>query len=188
MLTPSQLLDLGCGSLRGGVHFVRFLDPHKYFGLDINPHLLDAGYERELVPLGLAPKLPRSHLAASADFDASDFGQTFDYVLSVSVWTHLPLSAVEESMRKVADVLAPTGRFYATYFRCPEEAPLSTPIVQYAEGMERIVTYGDRDWFHHKDSALRDTAHRAGLRMRVIGDWGHPRSQLMLEFTLDGEE
>ena len=144
------LLDLGCGALRGGVHLVRFLDTGRYYGLDLNPHLLEAGYERELVPLGLAPKLPRSHLAAADDFDASRFGVRFDYVLCVSVWTHLPLSAIGQSMQRVARVLAPRGKLFATYFACPETALLSEPIVQFAKGSERIITQGHKDWFHHK--------------------------------------
>ena len=29
-----RLLDVGCGALRGGVHFVRYLDPGCYHGID----------------------------------------------------------------------------------------------------------------------------------------------------------
>jgi hypothetical protein len=29
-----RLLDLGCGSLRGGVHFIAYLDPDRYSGVD----------------------------------------------------------------------------------------------------------------------------------------------------------
>ncbi|RLI53090.1 MAG: hypothetical protein DRO93_14110 [Candidatus Thorarchaeota archaeon] len=36
-------LDVGCGSLRGGIHFIRYLKPGHYFGIDINQRLLDAG-------------------------------------------------------------------------------------------------------------------------------------------------
>src|SRR3979409_2149502 len=31
-----RLLDIGCGSLRGGVRFVSYLDPGNYFGIDIS--------------------------------------------------------------------------------------------------------------------------------------------------------
>ena len=46
-----RLLDLGCGSLRAGIHFVRYLDAGRYYGLDHNQSLLDAGYGTELVPV-----------------------------------------------------------------------------------------------------------------------------------------
>ena len=182
--TSHTLLDVGCGALRGGVHLVRYLDANLYYGIDLNPHLLDSGYEKELTPLGLASKLPRSHLAASAHFDASQFGVRFDYALSVSVWTHLPLKAVEESLRKVGGVLAhPHGKFYATFYACPEDMPIDSQILQYSGNGEKIVSHGDKDWFHFKVSTLRKAARRAGLRMRMIGKWGHPRHQLMAEFT-----
>ena len=32
-----MLIDIGCGALRGGVHFVRHLDPGHYFGMDSEP-------------------------------------------------------------------------------------------------------------------------------------------------------
>ena len=35
-------LDVGCGSLRGGIHFINYLEPSRYFGIDKNNELLDA--------------------------------------------------------------------------------------------------------------------------------------------------
>ena len=35
-----KLLDIGCGSLRGGVKFVRYLQSGHYFGTDLNGSLL----------------------------------------------------------------------------------------------------------------------------------------------------
>ena len=37
------LLDVGCGRLRGGIHFIRYLEPEHYFGIDISKVLLAAG-------------------------------------------------------------------------------------------------------------------------------------------------
>ena len=177
-----KLLDVGCGALRGGVHFVRFLEARHYFGIDLNPHLLDAGHEKELDDM-LRQKCPRSHLRATANFDATPFGVSFDYALAVSVWTHLPMQAIEGSLRQVAAVLArPHGVFYATFYACPENAPLTKRILQFRSGSESITSHGDRDWFHQKASSIRKAARKAGLRMRYLGDWGHPRQQLMLEF------
>ena len=31
-----RLVDIGCGALRGGLHFVRYLDRGHYYGLDLN--------------------------------------------------------------------------------------------------------------------------------------------------------
>jgi len=38
-----QLLDLGCGSLRGGIHFIKYLQKNNYWGTDIRKDLLLAG-------------------------------------------------------------------------------------------------------------------------------------------------
>jgi len=43
-LQPSHnLLDVGCGSMRGGVRFVEYLDVGNYCGIDINESLISAG-------------------------------------------------------------------------------------------------------------------------------------------------
>src|ERR1700679_133746 len=51
----SYLLDMGCGSLRGGIHFISHLEPSHYFGIDRTPRLLAAG-ETELERAGVAGK------------------------------------------------------------------------------------------------------------------------------------
>ena len=172
-LKPSHtLLDLGCGSLRAGVHLVRYLEPSRYYGVDLNPHLISAGYTHELAPLGLTSKLPREHLAASASFSATGFGVRFDYVLAHSVWTHLPIDEIGRCLQQVHAVLAPEGRFYATFHVVPENASLATPIVQHAPRTRHdppaVTTHGDRDFFHHHASAIGSLAKRARLRMRRL--------------------
>jgi hypothetical protein len=41
LMPSSALIDIGCGCLRGGVHFIAYLDQDRYFGLDLNNSLLD---------------------------------------------------------------------------------------------------------------------------------------------------
>ena len=38
-----RLLDIGCGSLRGGIHAINYLETGNYYGLDINLSLIEAG-------------------------------------------------------------------------------------------------------------------------------------------------
>ena len=38
-----KLIDIGCGSLRGGVHFINYLNKKNYFGTDINYDLIKIG-------------------------------------------------------------------------------------------------------------------------------------------------
>ncbi|MGH7055210.1 MAG: hypothetical protein ACREFK_05155 [Stellaceae bacterium] len=61
LMPRHSLLDIGCGCLRGGVHFIRYLEPGNYVGVDVNQSLLDAGYDVELASAGLQARMPRGH-------------------------------------------------------------------------------------------------------------------------------
>jgi hypothetical protein len=39
------MLDIGCGTLRGGRHFIGYLDPDGYTGMDISPQAIRYGEE-----------------------------------------------------------------------------------------------------------------------------------------------
>ena len=77
--------------LRGGVHFVRYLQPGHYFGRDINPTLIKAG-QQELGKRRLADRNPR--LIIDDKFQLCRFGQPFDFGVSVSLFTHLYLNHI----------------------------------------------------------------------------------------------
>ncbi len=178
-LEPShRLLDVGCGALRGGVHFVRYLDPDRYCGLDANESLIEAGHH-ELATAGLADRGAR--LVADGDFDVARFGERFDMAIAVSLVTHLYANHVQACLARVARVLAPGGRFYVTFFEAPHAAHLA-PIT-HAPG--EITTHYANDPFHQSFDELATLAARAGLRATRIGDFGHPRGQRMAVFQPD---
>lgn len=168
------LLDLGCGALRGGVHFIEYLDPGNYYGLDLNESLIEAGYSVELPKAGLGGKLERDHLLVTDDFDATSFGVAFDRVLAISVWTHLPLNHIQRSLHAVSKVLKPEGLFYATLFLCPDHDLLMEPIVHEPGG---VTTHRDRDPFHYAWEDLLHVCRPLELEAELIGDWSHPRAQ-----------
>lgn len=168
-----RLLDVGCGPLRGGIHLVDYLDPGGYYGIDINESLLDAGYEHEL-PEALRSKLPRDHLRATDRFDC-DFGVQFDYAVAHSLFTHLSLNQVRLCLFRVARVMPPGGRLFATFFRAPASHPLDEP-----RGGGRIWT--ERNAFFYYRADLEWAARCAPWEVRYIGRWGHPRHQMMMEF------
>lgn len=170
-----RLLDLGCGSLRGGVHFVGYLEPGHYYGLDSNPTLLDAGRE-ELERAGLEDR--GATLRCTDTFEIE--GGPFDYAIAQSLFTHLPLNSIRRCLLRLAPHLQPGGRFYATFLRAGDN-PLAT---MWRFGWE---SYFDRDPYHYKLADLEWAAGRAGLRMTDLGEWNHPRDQEMLLFQRDGE-
>jgi SAM-dependent methyltransferase len=179
-LTPGmRLLDIGCGALRGGVHFVEFLDAAHYYGLDRNPSLLEAGYDVELGRLGLQHRLPRQHLIADDAFDAGRFGVMFDVALAHSLFTHLPAAEVRRCLAAVAALLVPGGRLFATFYECPADQPAGSPVTHQPGG---ITTFADRNPFHHRPDELATWADAVRLRAARWGEWGHPRAQRMMQF------
>lgn len=176
-LKPNHtLIDIGCGSLRGGVRFVPYLDPANYYGVDISKALLRAGYEREIVPAGLADRLPASNLRSTSDFDISWPEVLFDYGLAQSLFTHLPLSLTERCLTVTRQRFAPNGLFFATFFT----APAGAAVWQHAIGGKK--SYSDRDPFHFTPGQIGDVAEDCGWKMQWVGDWAHPRDQQMCVF------
>ena len=115
-----KFLDLGCGSLRGGIHFINYLEPGNYYGMDVNAPLVEAGYNIELKKAGLTHKLPKTNLIIENQFKTSRFGILFDYALAVSVFTHLPLNHIRLCFIELSKSMKSGGKFYATFFECPD--------------------------------------------------------------------
>lgn len=177
LVPQHRLLDVGCGALRGGIHFVRHLEPGHYCGLDVNASLLEAG-KRELAAAGLGQRGAR--LLADDAFRASRFGSSFDMAIAVSLFTHLPMNPIVRCLVEVARTLALDARFYASYFEAPAPAclePLRQPPGE-------IVTHYDRDPFHYAFDELQAMARLAGVRVERVGEWQHPRGQRMAAFFL----
>ncbi len=174
-----RLLDVGCGPLRGGVHFIRFLDVGGYYGIDKNASLLAAGSELELPRAGLLGRRP--NLLLEEKFEFSRFGVTFPYAIAQSVFTHLPLDAVERCLVNMAGVLEPGGRFYATFFEAP--TPDHLEVMQRPGG---IKTFSDANPFHYHPSVFDFLVRDLPLTVTNLGGWDHPREQNMLEFVREG--
>ena len=178
-LTPeSTLLDVGCGCLRAGVQFVRFLERGRYYGIDVNASLLRAGLEIELPRAGLAGRLSPDHLLVNGAFEGSRFGVAFDYALAQSVFTHLSALAIGGALREMARCVRPGGRLYATFFEAKGK-PVPESLAHERGG---VTSFHDRDPFHYR---FRDLAALcAGLPWNPVylGDWGHPRDQRMIRF------
>jgi len=171
-----NMLDVGCGSLRGGLHFVRYLERGHYVGLDVSADLLEAG-KRELADAGLADK--EATLVHTNKFDVTQLGRTFDYALAQSVFTHLPLNPIIRCLVMMDRYLTPAGRFYATFFENPEGKRNLDPV---PHGTDVRTSHFDRDPFHYDVETMRWACEGLNLVCEYIGDWGHARGQRMLCF------
>ena len=176
LLPEHKLVDVGCGAMRGGIHFVKYLDKGNYFGLDINASLIDAA-KSELDAYGLMHKLP--NLLVNDKFEFSLFNTKFDFAIAVSVFTHLFMNNILRCLVEINKVLSPRGRFYATHF----EAPYSAFLDPLLHTPGAITTYCDHDPFHYSFFEMQNLAAIADLEVQPINDWSHPRGQKMLCFT-----
>jgi SAM-dependent methyltransferase len=177
-LEPNHyLLDVGCGPLRAGVHFIGYLEPGHYAGIDKRGDNLERARKVELPRLGLEAKQPL--LLVDGDFAFQKLGQTFDYAIAQSVFTHLPLNAIMRCLVEMAQVLRPGGRFYATIYENPGGKCYLGDVQQ----SERVVSHYDRDKYHYDVETLRLACEGTGLTFSYAGDWGHPDNQKMVVFT-----
>src|SRR6476646_9038124 len=82
----SKVLEVGCGCLNAGIPLMRYLRPGHYVGIDPNDWLREAAMERRQIRRLVENQRPT--FLSRSDFDASELGQTFDYVLSHSILSH----------------------------------------------------------------------------------------------------
>lgn len=156
------LLDIGCGALRGGLHFIRYLSPGNYLGLDKHHELIEAGIS-ELGEGVLEERKPE--FVVADNFAFGRFSKPADYAIAQSVFTHLTLRDVRRCLRRLSKA-SPGCRLYATYF---EGSRRNNP----PESNSRLV-------FRYSRSNLERIAEQTGWRCSFIGDWGHPRDQQMV--------
>jgi len=172
-----KLLDVGCGSLRGGVHFVKYLEAKNYFGFDLNWSLIEAGLNIEIANLGLSHKIEPKNFSIAPNFKYPVRWPSMDMALALSVLTHLNYDSTSICLKNTAKILKNDGRFYATIFLCSENN-YETSIKQ----CEDVITHPSKDPYHYTSCLIERAASEAGLRLIDIEDFGHPRNQKMSIF------
>jgi SAM-dependent methyltransferase len=161
-----RLLDFGCGCLRGGLHFIRYLEPGHYFGVDISSEVIAAG-RRFLAEQDLAHQVPTLKIVTESTFDW--FGDaSFDVVLAQSVFTHMRPADLESVFAHVPRVMGPGSVFYATCFLGSDSLWRRLTGTTFAYPAATFIDIGGR---HGLDVELLDTAryrHPYGTRMLKI--------------------
>lgn len=118
MRETSSVLDVGCGSLRGGKMLIPFLLPGRYCGIEPKAGLVDEGIEHELGRDIVRIKRPR--FGSSDRFDASEFGQRFDLIIAQSVFSHAAAWQIRLCLGEMKRVMHDGSLFVFTYW--PGEA------------------------------------------------------------------
>ena len=175
-----HFLDVGCGLLRAGRHFLRYLEPGHYCGLDGSEEILAAA-RLELKWAALEDRRPE--LLHTRLFEAEKFGRAFDFALAQSVFSHTNINAINVALQKLQHVLKPGGRFYATFFLDPEGTRGFRHLEHENTGGWITRTTGYSDPFHYGIDLFEWLAEPTLLEVEYIGEWGHTSGQKMLCFT-----
>ena len=110
-LAPEHyLLDIGCGTLRGGVPIIQYLHIGHYFGIEVRGGVLDEG-RKELEEEALTYKKPK--LVQSTDISQLTFDKKFDFIWSYSVLIHMNDDVLGDTFNFVKNHLSNDGEFYA---------------------------------------------------------------------------
>ncbi len=130
-LKPDHTLaDYGCGTLRIGVHAMKYLEPGRYWGLEISQEFLDQG--RELVgPELLAEKRPQlSTISPQSVAEAA--AARPDMVISTKVFNHVHPDELPQYFHNVMQLVGSSGKAFITG--------------KWSEG--EIVQHKNRSWTH----------------------------------------
>jgi SAM-dependent methyltransferase len=158
------LLDFACGSLRGGLHFIPYLQPGNYVGFDKSVDLVILGVAQEL---GLERfRAMRPQFVINGRFDLSELPARPDFVIAQSILTHLTPADIVKALAAIATVAKPSTELYATYFRRDHAVPNPE------QSHSRLVF-----WYTPEEMASFGAGH--GWRFEDLGDWEHPRGQQM---------
>ena len=174
LLPHHRLLDVGCGSLRGGVRAIAYLEPGHYVGIEKEASLLEAGRTIELRRHGVEDRDPLLHVTGSFDLQWLPPEIRFDFALAQSVFTHLRPGLITACLRSVLPRLTRDGVFFATFFESLDGRDVLGPSHGWRE-----------DELQHPRftrATLERLANEVGATVEYIGDWGHPRDQRMLAF------
>jgi SAM-dependent methyltransferase len=161
-----KLLDFGCGSLRAGRLLIPYLDVGNYFGIEPNAWLIEDALARQL---GGMERLKTPHFSHSDSFEADVFGESFDFILAQSIFSHSGPALTAKALRSFARSLAPEGLCAATFIEGDED----TPEGWYYTGIT------NRGTVRYRPSLISQLAADCGLKASRL-TWKHPRQSWWL--------
>ncbi|MQM03446.1 hypothetical protein Taro_036229 [Colocasia esculenta] len=118
-LQPSDLvLEIGCGTLRVGLHFIRYLDTGRFHCLERDELSLMAAFRYELPSQGLLHKRPLIVRGEDMEFDkfGPAGGSQYDLIYASAVFLHMPDQLVWTGLERLAGRLKPgKGRIFVSH-------------------------------------------------------------------------
>ena len=168
-LAPSDtLVDIGCGALRGGTKFIRYLDPGRYLGIDKHIELIVYGVATEL---GIADYRKKQPIFVVSDcFEFHKFRRQPNFAIAQSLFTHLCEKDLLLCLERLRLVAARGCRFFATFFEVDE--PFANQDLSHSHA-----------YFAYTRSQIEMFGKSTGWAPNYIGAWNHPRGQHMIEYV-----
>lgn len=176
-----RLLDIGCGTLRGGIPLIEYLEPGNYFGVEVRHTVLNEA-RQALRETRLDSRSPT--LLHVPDIALLDIGTKFDFVWAFSVLIHMTDETLHDALGAVRRHLLDTGSFFANVNTLP---PRKEATWQGFPVVSRTVEFYQRACMAHgltatDVGALGELGHTSnvaaqdGQRMLriVMGDRGMP--------------
>jgi len=115
------LLDIGCGSIRGGKFFISYLQEGHYFGLEPNSDLVNDGITKELTEYYVLVQ-KKAHFWFDGSFSLLSFPNkplVFDFILAQSIFSHTSRAQTEKCVRQARLLMNKGSKFLGTWFNGP---------------------------------------------------------------------
>lgn len=169
-LKPHHILcDVACGSFRGGQFFIDYLEAGNYLGIDKQEILVREGRAKEIGEELWEAKKPEVIVDDNFGFDR--FSKHPDFAIANSLFSHLSTSDIKHCLKNLADQAKPGCKFFATYIQ--SDVPL----------IHLHASHSSRS-FRYTPEKMLSMGRSAGWHAEYIGDWNHPREQVMVLYTL----
>jgi len=162
-----KLLDIGCGSLRGGRLIIPYLLAGNYYGIEPNQWLIDEGIKKNLGNSILDVKKP--HFSNNPDFLLTEFNTNFDFILAQSIFSHASQNQIKKCFTMASKVMHKDSIFIATFFESDKNS--------------------DKDSWSYPDNVtyrldfLQELASQQNLVLKKV-DYQHPNDQTWVKITL----
>lgn len=164
------LIDVACGALRGGIHFIPYLDFGKYYGIEKEGELIRRGLRHELPPDVREEKSPNFVVSSEFEFSKFEFDKPPRFSIAQSLFTHLNREDCVTCLTNLREVVDVGHRFYVT-------------ILEGDSSQSPKKSHSHRGTFFYSQAELKAMAEGCGWEFHYVGDWEHPRGQMMTKFV-----